>query len=141
MFTVLAAATTTRTCGLALILPPRVTDDYSRLACTGIYRDENGSTTAVVLQRVEEFFAGHGVPIREVISDDAFIYRNSIEFKGTVTEIGAKQYFTKPHYPLQKVKVERLQRTLAIEWAYRKTCISTDERATTFAPDLRYKKQ
>src|SRR3712207_5734761 len=42
--------------------------------------------------------------------------------------------FIKPHCPWQNGKVERLNRTLVTEWAYRQVFTSNDERAAALAP-------
>lgn len=109
-----------------------VIDDHSRLEYAEIHPDEKGATATGVLLRAAEFFASHGLQIKEVISDNAFAYRKSAEFKDAVAAIGAKQLFIKPHCPWQNGKVERLNRTLAIEWAYRQAYTSNDERTAAF---------
>jgi hypothetical protein len=40
----------------------------------------------------------------------------------------------KPHCPWQNGKVERLNRTLVTEWAYRQIFTSNDQRAAALAP-------
>ncbi|REF30036.1 integrase-like protein [Calidifontibacter indicus] len=55
------------------------------------------------------------------MTDNAFAYRNSADMKRVCADLGAKQKFIKPHCPWQNGKVERLNRTLATEWAYRQT--------------------
>lgn len=113
-------------------------DDHSRLAYAEVHPDEKGTTAAGFLIRAAEFFAGHGIQIREVISDNAFAYRNSIDFRDAVAALGAKQRFIKPHCPWQNGKVERLNRTLQAEWAYRQVFTTNDERAAALAPWLDY---
>lgn len=115
-----------------------VVDDHSRLAYAEIHGDEKGATAAGVLLRAAEFFASHGVAIREVISDNAFAYRHSTDFHDAVAAIGARQLFIKPHCPWQNGKVERLNRTLQAEWAYRRPYVSNDERTAALAPWLDY---
>ena len=46
--------------------------------------------------------------------------------------------FIKPHCPWQNGKVERLNRTLTTEWAYRQVFTSNAERAAALAPWLEY---
>ncbi len=45
----------------------------------------------------------------------------------------ARQKFIRPHCPWQNGKVERLNRTLATEWAYRRPWTSNDERTAALA--------
>ena len=49
-----------------------------------------------------------------------------------------RQKFIKPHCPWQNGKVERLNRTLATEWAYRRVFTTNDQRAAALAPWLEH---
>jgi transposase InsO family protein len=110
-------------------------DDHTRLAYAEIHADEKGGTAAGFLTRAAAYFAGHGIArIERVISDNAFAYRHSTAFKDAVTALGAKQKFIKPHCPWQNGKVERFNRTLATEWAYRQPFTSNQARADALAP-------
>lgn len=110
-------------------------DDHTRLAYAEVHPDERGVTAAGFLTRAAAYFAAHGVPkIERVISDNAFAYRHSAAFKNAVAELGAKQKFIKPHCPWQNGKVERFNRTLATEWAYRQPFTSNQERTDALAP-------
>ena len=115
-----------------------VVDDHSRLAYAEVHPDEKGSTAAAVLLRAAAFFASHGIVIREVISDNAFAYRHSADFKDSVATLGARQLFIKPHCPWQNGKVERFNRTLQAEWAYRQPFTSNAERAQALDPWLHH---
>jgi transposase InsO family protein len=115
-----------------------VVDDHSRLSYAEVQPDEKGSTAAAVLLRAAAFFASHGIVIREVISDNAFAYRHAIDFKDAVAALGARQLFIKPHCPWQNGKVERFNRTLQAEWAYRQPFSSNTERAQALDPWLHY---
>ena len=48
--------------------------------------------------------------------------------------IGARQQLIKRHCPWQNGKVERFNRTLATEWAYRQVFTRNTERAEALAP-------
>ncbi|KQV08294.1 integrase [Leifsonia sp. Root112D2] len=116
-----------------------VIDDHTRLAYAEIHPDEKGTTAAGVLLRAAEFFASVGIPkIERVISDNAFAYRKSAAFKAAVAQLGAQQRFIKPHCPWTNGKIERLNRTLATEWAYRQPFTSNQERAAALDPWLNY---
>lgn len=115
-----------------------VVDDHTRLAYAEIHPDEKGQTAAGVLLRAAEFFASCGFTIKEVISDNALAYRNSAAFKDAIATLGARQLFIKPHCPWQNGKVERLNRTLQAEWAYRQPFTSNTQRAAALDPWLRY---
>jgi transposase InsO family protein len=112
-------------------------DDHSRLAYSEILPDEKGATCAGFLVRAAAYFRGHGVPVIErVITDNAFAYRHSTAFAQAAAAIGARQKFIRPHCPWQNGKVERFNRTLATEWAYRQVFTTNDERAAALAPWL-----
>lgn len=113
-------------------------DDHSRLAYAEVLRDEKGTTAAGFLLRAAGFFAEHGIQIREVISDNAFAYRHSTAFRDAVAVLGARQRFIKPHCPWQNGKVERFNRTLQTEWAYRQPFTSNAERAAALDPWLEH---
>jgi transposase InsO family protein len=116
-----------------------VIDDHSRLAYAEIHGDEKGTTCAGVLTRAAEFFARCGIErIERVISDNAFGYRNSVAFRDAVAALGSEQRFIKPHCPWTNGKVERLNRTLATEWAYRQIFTSNQARADALDPWLNY---
>jgi transposase InsO family protein len=116
-----------------------VIDDHSRLAYAEVHDDETGRTAAGVLLRAAEFFASCGIPrVERVISDNAFAYRLSTDFKNAIAAIGAEQRFIKPHCPWTNGKVERLNRTLATEWAYRHIFTSNQARRDALAPWLEH---
>ena len=112
-------------------------DDHSRLAYSEVLADEKGATCAGFLTRAAAYFAAHGIPrIERLMTDNAWAYRYSLG--SACTAIGARQKFIKPHCPWQNGKVERLNRTLATEWAYRQAFTSNDERAAALAPWLEH---
>jgi transposase InsO family protein len=108
-------------------------DDHSRLAYSEILADEKGATCAAFLTRAAAYFADHGIDhIERVMTDNAWAYRYSL--REVITALGARQKFIKPHCPWQNGKVERLNRTLATEWAYRQAFTSNDQRTAALAP-------
>jgi transposase InsO family protein len=108
-------------------------DDHSRLAYSEVLPDEKGATCAGFLARAAAYFAAHGIDrIERVMTDNAWAYKYSL--RDVCASIGARQKFIKPHCPWQNGKVERLNRTLVSEWAYRQVFTSNDERATALAP-------
>ena len=112
-------------------------DDFSRLAYSEVLPDEKGSTCAAFLTRAAAYFAGHGIgTIERVMTDNAWAYRYSLH--EVVEKLGGRQKFIKPHCPWQNGKVERLNRTLQTEWAYRQVFTSSTERAAALAPWIEY---
>lgn len=115
-----------------------VVDDHSRVAFTEIHADERADTTAGFFARAIEFFASYGITIERVMTDNAFNYRHGRRLRELLDEYGIRHKFIRPHCPWQNGKVERFNRTLATEWAYRQVFISNDERAAALAPWLRH---
>ncbi|MBK1785572.1 IS481 family transposase [Prauserella sp. ASG 168] len=112
-------------------------DDHSRLAYSEILADEKGPTCAAFLERAIAYFAAHGIArIERLLTDNAWSYRWSL--RQVCAEHDITQKFIKPHCPRQNGKVERLNRTLQTEWAYRQIFTSNDQRATALAPWLEH---
>lgn len=110
-----------------------VVDDHSRLAYSEILPDEKGPTCAAFLRRATEYFASHGIAvIEQVMTDNAWAYRYSL--RALCAELHIDQIFIKAHCPWQNGKVERLNRTLQTEWAYRQPFTSNAQRAAALAP-------
>lgn len=113
-------------------------DDHSRLAFVRVLPDEKGSTCAAFLTDAAGFFASHGIPVREVMTDNAMNYRLSRDFQATLTALDAKHILTRPHSPWQNGKAERFNRTLQEGWAYRQPFTSNQHRQDALAPWLEY---
>jgi transposase InsO family protein len=112
-------------------------DDHSRLAYSEALPDEKGTTCAGFLARAIDYFAAHGITrIERLMTDNAWAYRYSLREICAAHQI--KQKFIRPHCPWQNGKVERLNRTLATEWAYRQVFTSNDDRTAALAPWLEY---
>jgi transposase InsO family protein len=103
-------------------------DDHSRLAYAEILPDEKGTTTAGFLARAAAWFASHGITIRAVLTDNAFNYRHSRAVADILADQGIRHRFIRPHCPWTNGKVERFNRTLAKEWAYRRVYTSNRHR-------------
>lgn len=114
-----------------------VVDDHSRLAYSEVLPDEKGPTCADFLERAIAYFAAHGITrIERLMTDNAWAYRWSL--REVCAEHQIKQKFIKPHCPWQNGKVERLNRTLATEWAYRQPFLTNAERQAALAPWLEH---
>jgi transposase InsO family protein len=114
-------------------------DDHSRLAYSEILPDEQGPTCAAFLLRAADYFAAHGITsIQRVITDNHWSYRRSADFAASIDVLGATHKFIKPHCPWQNGKVERFNRTLQIEWAYRQVFLTNADRSAALAPWLEY---
>ena len=113
-------------------------DDHSRLAYAEILADEKGTTCAGFLARAAAFYASHGITIREVMSDNAKNYVLSHDFQAVLRDLGARHVLIRAYCPWQNGKVERFNRTLATEWAYRQPFASNAERAAALGPWLQH---
>lgn len=112
-------------------------DDHSRLGYSEILPDEKGATCAGFLTRAAAYFATHGISrIQEVMTDNHLSYKKSVAVRDAIDALDAKHLFIKPHCPWQNGKVERFNRTLQAEWAYRQVFLSNTERSRALAPWL-----
>ena len=114
-------------------------DDHSRLAYSEILPDEKGPTCAGFLARAAASFADRGiVQIERVITDNHLSYRRSADVAAVIAALDAEHKFIRPHCPWQNGKVERFNRTLQTEWAYRQVFLSNDDRSAALAPWLEH---
>ncbi len=74
--------------------------------------------------------------IERVMTDNAFAYRHGRDVHKALADLGATHKFIKPHCPWQNGKVERFNRTLQTEWAYRHVFTSNQARRDALAPWL-----
>jgi len=111
-------------------------DDHSRLAYSEIHEDEKGDTTAGFLTRAAVFFNTYGIEqIGEVMTDNHWSYTKSHAFTNALSTVGARHITIRPHCPWQNGKVERFNRTLQTEWAYRQVFDSNEARSAAL-PDF-----
>jgi len=110
-------------------------DDHTRLAFSEIHDDEKGDTCAGFIERAAEFFASHGITIERVMTDNHWSYKRSSSVAAVLADLGATHKFIRAHCPWQNGKVERFNRTLQTEWAYRQLFESNDARSAAL-PDF-----
>jgi transposase InsO family protein len=103
-------------------------DDHSRLAYSEIHATDTAVAATAFLQRAIRFFAAHGVRIERVMTDNAFVYRNSTEWHLLLDEHGIGHRLIRPYRPQTNGKVERFNRTLLDEWAYASVFETNDDR-------------
>ena len=114
-------------------------DDHTRLAYIEILPDEKGLTCAAFLLRAAAYFHTHGIThIHRVMTDNAKNYRVSRAFQHACATLGARQKFTRPHCPWTNGKAERLNRTLATEWAYHQPYTTNQHRTQALGPWLHH---
>jgi len=111
-------------------------DDHSRLAYSEIHDNEKGTTCAAFIERAAKFFASHGIEsIERVMTDNHWSYKKSSDVADVLADLKATHKFIRPHCPWQNGKVERFNRTLQTEWAYRQVFESNDDRSAAL-PDF-----
>jgi transposase InsO family protein len=104
-------------------------DDHSRLAYVEELADEAPDTTAAFLGRAWRFYAGLGISIERVLTDNGTCYRSK-SFAAACDELGIGHRFTRPYRPQTNGKAERMVRTLLREWAYARPYTDTAQRVT-----------
>jgi transposase InsO family protein len=89
-----------------------------RRAYSEVLADEKGVTCADFLARAAAGFAAQGITrIERLMTDNAWAYRHSL--RQVCADLAIRQVFIKAHCPGQNGNVERFNRTLQAEWAYR----------------------
>jgi transposase InsO family protein len=109
-------------------------DDHSRVAFVRSLPDEKGPTCARFVAEAAAFFAGHGVKIERVMTDNAMNYRRSKDFRTTLETLGITHKRTKSYRPQTNGKAERFNRTLLEEFAYKDLFLSNAVRSAALEP-------
>jgi transposase InsO family protein len=115
-----------------------VVDDHSRFAYSEILSDERGDTAAGFFARALAEFAAHGITVREVMTDNHWTYTRSTSVATLLADHQIKHRLIRPHCPWQNGKVERFNRTLQTEWAYRQVFTTNTARTGALAPWLEH---
>ena len=101
-------------------------DGYSRLADDETLDDETAPTALGLQVPARAFFAGPGITIERVLTDNGSPYV-SPAWRDESARLGNTQSRTRVRRPQTNGKVERLKRTLLDEWAYKR--LYTSEKA------------
>jgi transposase InsO family protein len=102
-------------------------DDATRLAYAEVLTNEQGATAAAFLRRAVGWFAGFGITVERVLSDNGACYRSTIHAHA-LSELGIRHLFTRPYRPRTNGKAERFIQTLTNRWAYGAIYGSSTER-------------
>jgi transposase InsO family protein len=112
-------------------------DDHSRYAYSEILPDETAATCAAFFARAVDAFAAVGIRrIQRVMTDNHWSYTRSNDLAAHLKRLRARHVLIRAHCPWQNGKVERFNRTLQTEWAYRQVFTSNHERTVALAPWL-----
>jgi transposase InsO family protein len=105
-------------------------DDYSRLAYAEVLDNEKASTAIAFLHRAVAFFAGHGICVERVMTDNGSAYISHAHAIAC-RELDIRHLRTRPYRPRTNGKAERLIQTMLQRWAYARAYSSSAERAAT----------
>jgi transposase InsO family protein len=106
-----------------------IVDDHSRLAYAEIHDNQQAATVVGFLERALTFYAQHGISVKRLMTDNAWVYVKSRDLRRLLARHQIRHLTTQPYRPRTNGKVERLHQTMAREWAYRLTHSSHHERA------------
>jgi Integrase core domain len=108
-------------------------DDHSRLAYVELLGDERAQTCARFWRRPHRWFALYGVTVTRALTDNGVGYRSCL-FGAALADTGVRHKRTRPYRPQTNGKVERFNRTLLEEWAYRRLYRSNAARDRALQP-------
>ena len=92
-------------------------DDCPRVAYLEVHPDEQAQTVAGFAGRALAFFAGLGISVERLMTDNGNGYRSGV-FANVLAAAGVAHKRTRPYRPATNGKAERLNLTLEREWAY-----------------------
>jgi transposase InsO family protein len=102
-------------------------DDFSRLAYVEVLPDEKAATTIGFLERALAFFAGHGIRVERVMTDNGSAYVSHAH-RLACARLGIRHLRTRPYRPRTNGKAERFIQTLTRRWAHGRSYSSSAER-------------
>jgi len=94
-----------------------IIDDHSRVLFSELHADERADTVVAFVKRALAFFAAHGVAPRRLQTDNAWTYTHNKALAALLAARGIQHRTIPPRTPKRNGKVERVQQTLAREWA------------------------
>jgi transposase InsO family protein len=112
-------------------------DDHSRMAFTQMLPDQKAETTIDFLHSALRFFAGHGITVRALLTDNGSSYRSG-QFSQACRSLEIKHHRTRPYTPRTNGKAERFIQTALREWAYAKHWTDSRERDEHLQPWTNY---
>ena len=104
-------------------------DDFSRLAYVEVLPDEKAVTAIGFLERAVSFFAGHGIRVERVMTDNGSAYVSDLH-RLACQRLGIRHIRTRPYRPRTNGKAERFIQTLTRRWAYGRSYSSSAERTS-----------
>jgi transposase InsO family protein len=92
-------------------------DDHARIAFTAMHPDEKTPQAVQFLRDAVAYFAGLGVGIKRVLTDNGSAFR-SRDFAKACQALGITHKFTRAYRPQTNGKAERFIQSALREWAY-----------------------
>jgi transposase InsO family protein len=102
-------------------------DDCTRLAYAEALDSERADSVCAFLERAVDWFAGHGIRVERVMTDNGNGYR-SLAHRAVCQRLGLRHLFTEPYRPRTNGKAERFIRTLNERWAYGAVYLTNQQR-------------
>jgi len=92
-------------------------DDATRLAYVEVLPDEKATTAIGFLRRAVAHYAGYGITVEQLLTDNGSAYRSAIHAIAC-RALGIRHLRTRPYRPQTNGKAERFIRTMLAGWAY-----------------------
>ena len=108
-------------------------DDYSRVSFAQVLPNEAGLCCTQFLRDAVRHYAGLGVRIDRVMTDNGSGYVSKA-FKAACLELGIRHIRTRPYTPKTNGKAERFVQTSLREWAYARPYETSAEREAALQP-------
>jgi transposase InsO family protein len=102
-------------------------DDASRVAYAQILPGEGVDCCIPFLRAAVAYYAGLGVRIKGVYTDNAKAYRGT-QFSEACQQLGLTHHYTRPYTPRTNGKAERFIQTSLREWAYARAYANSNQR-------------
>jgi transposase InsO family protein len=102
-------------------------DDTSRVAYAQVLGNEQAESVTAFLRAAVAYYAGLGLRIREVLTDNGPGYRSDA-FGQACRDLGLRHLFTRPYRPQTNGKAERFIQTALREWAYARAYTRSHQR-------------
>jgi transposase InsO family protein len=113
-------------------------DSHTRLAYSEALDDETAVTAIAFLERAGAYFADHGIDhIDRILTDNGSAYR-SHAWRDHLASHRIRHSRTRVRRPQTNGKVERFNRTLLQEWAYRRLYRCEQSRRSALTPWLHH---
>jgi len=112
-------------------------DDHSRIAFSQILANFTANAAIDFLRAAVTHYAGLGVRIRALLTDNGHCYR-SHAFRHACVQLGLRHRFTRPYTPRTNGKAERFIQTALREWVYARAYQDSSQRNLQMHPWLHH---